>query len=63
MQDPPPGIWKISLPYSNQGADYIPDTTASPHQIKKTIYTSEIVCYSEPQLWIAVEQTKPSPRK
>ena len=30
----PHGIWQISKPYSNQGADYAPQTTASPPGFK-----------------------------
>ena len=41
-----PGIWQISKPNSNQGADYAPHTTASPPpRIQKAMYTSmQYVC-------------------
>ena len=33
--EPPSRIWQISEPYSNQGSDYAPHTTASPPGFKK----------------------------
>ena len=34
----PPGIWQISKPYSNQGADYAPHTTATPLDSKSYVH-------------------------
>ena len=40
---PPPVIWQICKPYSNQGADYAPHTTSNPPRIQKATYTSELI--------------------
>ena len=39
-----PGIWQISKPNSNQGADYAPHSTASPPGFKKLSTPLNAVC-------------------